>query len=131
LISGNNQLVKEYARAIRDIKPIAFLMENVKSMNSSVHKFFVTNYLNGDQNDFSSQRHLDEISQPGQTALYEEDDIELLISNNNQLKKIVSEFTNVSNVPFPLVTEPLLITRIRTIEQRMRNLSEVRLNNVK
>lgn len=131
LISGNNQLVKEYARAIRDIKPVAFLMENVKSMNSSVHKFFVTNFVEGDQNDFSSQRHLDEISQPGQTLLYEKDDIELILSSSNQLKAIVSNFTKVSHVPFPLITEPLLITRIRTIEQRMKNLNIVQLKNAK
>lgn len=131
LISGNNQLVKEYARAIRDIKPVAFLMENVKSMNSSVHKFFVTNFIDGDLNDFSSKRHLDDISQPGQTPLYEKDDIELLLSDSTQLKLIVSEFTNILNVPSPLITEPLLITRMRTVEQRMRNLSDVRLKNAK
>lgn len=131
LISGNNQLVKEYARAIRDIRPVGFLMENVKSMNSSVHKFFVTNSYDGDQNDFSSQRHLDEISQPGQALLYEKDDIELVLSNSNQLKTIVSEFSNISNVPSPLITEPLLITRLRTIEQRIKNLNQVKLKNAK
>src|SRR5690606_23943367 len=31
----------------------------------------------------------------------------------------------------PLITEPLLITRMRTIEQRMKNLSDVRLKNAK
>lgn len=41
LISGNNLLVKEYARSIYEISPAAFLMENVETMNSNVHKFFV------------------------------------------------------------------------------------------
>ncbi|MDT9025666.1 DNA cytosine methyltransferase [Rossellomorea yichunensis] len=42
LISNNNQLVKEYLRAIECIRPKAFVMENVKNMSSSKHKFFLT-----------------------------------------------------------------------------------------
>jgi DNA (cytosine-5)-methyltransferase 1 len=41
LVSGNNLLVKEFARAVYEIRPVAFLMENVKTMTSDVHKFFV------------------------------------------------------------------------------------------
>lgn len=40
LISMNNQLVKEYLRAIEDLAPEAFVMENVKMMGSLKHKFF-------------------------------------------------------------------------------------------
>jgi len=40
LISTNNQLVKEYVRAIKELNPDAFVMENVKAMKSSKHKFF-------------------------------------------------------------------------------------------
>ncbi|MGD6856390.1 DNA cytosine methyltransferase [Bacillus infantis] len=42
LISSNNQLVKEYLRAIEEIKPKAFVMENVRTMESEKHKFFLT-----------------------------------------------------------------------------------------
>jgi DNA (cytosine-5)-methyltransferase 1 len=42
LISSNNQLVKEYIRAIEDIRPKAFVMENVKSIVSDKHKFFLS-----------------------------------------------------------------------------------------
>jgi DNA (cytosine-5)-methyltransferase 1 len=42
LISSNNQLVKEYIRAIEEIRPIAFVMENVKSIVSDKHKFFLS-----------------------------------------------------------------------------------------
>jgi DNA (cytosine-5)-methyltransferase 1 len=42
LISSNNQLVKEYLRAIEEIKPKAFVMENVRTMESTKHKFFLT-----------------------------------------------------------------------------------------
>ncbi|MDR7237563.1 DNA cytosine methyltransferase [Neobacillus drentensis] len=42
LISSNNQLVKEYIRAIEEIMPKAFVMENVKSIVSDKHKFFLS-----------------------------------------------------------------------------------------
>ncbi|MFP7298728.1 DNA cytosine methyltransferase [Neobacillus niacini] len=42
LISSNNQLVKEYIRAIEEIRPKAFVMENVKSIVSDKHKFFLS-----------------------------------------------------------------------------------------
>lgn len=40
LISGNNQLVNEYIRAVEQLEPRAFVMENVKMISSSKHKFF-------------------------------------------------------------------------------------------
>ncbi|WML57758.1 DNA cytosine methyltransferase [Neobacillus sp. PS2-9] len=42
LISSNNQLVKEYLRAIEEIKPKAFIMENVRTLESEKHKFFIS-----------------------------------------------------------------------------------------
>ncbi|MBS4214168.1 DNA cytosine methyltransferase [Neobacillus rhizophilus] len=41
LISSNNQLVKEYLKAIEEIQPVAFVMENVKTLESEKHKFFI------------------------------------------------------------------------------------------
>lgn len=41
-ISQNNALVKEYIRAILEIKPKAFVMENVSMLRSDVHKFYLT-----------------------------------------------------------------------------------------
>lgn len=40
LISMNNALVKEYFRAIKEIKPKAFVMENVSMLKSNVHRFY-------------------------------------------------------------------------------------------
>ena len=40
LISMNNSLVKEYFRAIRQIKPKAFVMENVSMLESDTHRFY-------------------------------------------------------------------------------------------
>ena len=40
LISMNNSLVKEYFKAIKAIKPIAFVMENVSMLRSDTHRFY-------------------------------------------------------------------------------------------
>ena len=40
LISMNNSLVKDYFRAIKQIKPKAFVMENVSMLRSDTHRFY-------------------------------------------------------------------------------------------
>ena len=40
LVSMNNSLVKEYFRAIKEIKPRAFVMENVSMLKSNTHRFY-------------------------------------------------------------------------------------------
>ena len=40
IISMNNSLVKEYFRAIREINPRAFVMENVSMLSSNTHRFY-------------------------------------------------------------------------------------------
>lgn len=40
LISMNNGLVKEYFRAVKEIKPKAFVMENVSMLKSNTHRFY-------------------------------------------------------------------------------------------
>lgn len=40
IISMNNGLVKEYFRAIKEIRPKAFVMENVSMLRSDTHRFY-------------------------------------------------------------------------------------------
>lgn len=40
IVSMNNALVKEYFRAIKEIRPIAFIMENVSMLQSDIHRFY-------------------------------------------------------------------------------------------
>lgn len=40
-ISQNNMLVKQYIRAIRELQPEAFVMENVSMLRSDVHRFYL------------------------------------------------------------------------------------------
>ncbi len=48
-ISQNNMLVKQYVRAILELQPQAFIMENVSMLKSEVHRFYLaqedTEYL--------------------------------------------------------------------------------------
>ena len=48
LISMNNGLVKEYFRAIKEIRPRAFVMENVSMLRSDTHRFYDT-YRDNDE----------------------------------------------------------------------------------
>lgn len=50
LISMNNGLVKEYFRAIKAIKPRAFVMENVSMLRSDTHRFYESHKDNGEIN---------------------------------------------------------------------------------
>lgn len=43
LINGSNELVKRYVKAIQDIRPNVFVMENVKTIASVKHSFCLTN----------------------------------------------------------------------------------------
>lgn len=42
VVSTNNQLVKAFVKAIEKLNPDAFLMENVKTLKSEKHKFYVS-----------------------------------------------------------------------------------------
>lgn len=41
-VSENNRLVKEYVRAVCELKPDIFVMENVDMLKSEVHRFYCT-----------------------------------------------------------------------------------------
>lgn len=42
IINGNNELVKKYVGAINNLKPKIFVMENVKTIASNKHSFYLT-----------------------------------------------------------------------------------------
>lgn len=52
-ISQNNMLVKQYIRAIRELQPEAFVMENVSMLRSDVHRFYL------DEDDVELVAHYD------------------------------------------------------------------------
>ncbi len=42
IVSQNNRLVKEYIRAVIELQPKVFVMENVSMLKSNVHRFYYT-----------------------------------------------------------------------------------------
>lgn len=81
LISDNNQLVKEYLRAIEEVRPLAFVMENVPTMESEKHKFFV------------SHDDLKELQKLNITPKEEE----IVIGKTTSLSKPLIDFLNKQN----------------------------------
>lgn len=57
IISLNNGLVKEYFRAIKQIRPIAFVMENVSMLRSDVHRFYESYKDNAEIEELIRQGH--------------------------------------------------------------------------
>lgn len=57
VISLNNGLVKEYFRAIKQIRPIAFVMENVSMLRSDVHRFYESKKDNAEIEELIRQGH--------------------------------------------------------------------------
>ena len=53
-VSQNNMLVKQYIRAILELQPKAFVMENVSMLRSDVHRF----YLDEKDEDIVQQYHI-------------------------------------------------------------------------
>jgi len=42
VVCMNNSLIKEFFRAIKEIQPMAFVMENVSMLQSDIHRFYET-----------------------------------------------------------------------------------------
>ena len=57
LISMNNSLVKEYFRAIKSIRPCAFVMENVSMLRSDTHRFYESHKDNKEIDELISRGH--------------------------------------------------------------------------
>lgn len=57
LISMNNSLVKEYFRAIKEINPSAFVMENVSMLRSDTHRFYESHKDNDEIDELIKRGH--------------------------------------------------------------------------
>jgi DNA (cytosine-5)-methyltransferase 1 len=118
LISGNNQLVKEYARAIDEIRPVAFLMENVKTMNSATHKFFVTEHINDEIYAYSSEEHLKKIN-GDEAPFWEPDELILLETDKVEYKGLIEKILTVEHVA-PMITNESELSRIRSVVRKLK-----------
>lgn len=57
IINQNNMLVKQYVRAVMELKPKAFVMENVEMLKSEVHRF----YLRKDETDMIKKYNIETV----------------------------------------------------------------------
>jgi len=120
LISGNNQMVKEFYRAIDEIDPLGFVMENVPSIKSKVHKFFITKHIKQTKFIYSSMEHIMEISGMAKEELIKkeilkEDFITLIDINEDLLKEFSNHINNRDLWPNPIVMEKQLVARLRVM----------------
>nr|WP_010677776.1 DNA cytosine methyltransferase [Bacillus timonensis] len=118
LISGNNQLVKEFARAIDEVRPVAFLMENVKTMNSNTHKFFVTEHEDGTIYAYSSEKHLKMINSR-ETPFWNDDELILLETDNIENKDLINKIVQKNKVQ-PIITNAIELSRIRSVIRKLK-----------
>lgn len=118
LISGNNQLVKEYARAIDTVRPVAFLMENVKTMSSPTHKFFVTEHIEDSIYMYSSERHLSDIS-GDEEPFWQEDELILLETDRVEYGNLLNQILNVTCMQ-PFITSEMELSRIRSVVRKLK-----------
>jgi DNA (cytosine-5)-methyltransferase 1 len=44
IISQNNSLIKKYVEVIENLKPMAFVMENVRMLRSATHRFYISRH---------------------------------------------------------------------------------------
>lgn len=122
LISGNNQLVKEFARVIDEVRPVAFLMENVKTMNSKTHKFFVTNDIENTIYTYSSQKHLETINNK-EIPFWDRDELVLLETKDNNINLIRQVIgLDVQNIT---LLKDVYLPRIRSIIRKLKKGSSI------
>lgn len=118
LISGNNQLVKEFARVIDEVRPVAFLMENVKTMNSKTHKFFVTHDIENTIYAYSSQKHLETINNKS-TPFWNRDELVLLETKDNNSRNLIRQVLSLDIQNVTLLKDAYL-PRIRSIIRKLK-----------
>lgn len=92
LISGNNQLVKYYIKAIEGLSPKAFVMENVKMMESPTHKFFLDNTSRDEINKLGVKVHNEFI----------------VIGEKTELSEQQQRFINENDIDFNCLSKDLL-----------------------
>lgn len=128
LISGNNQLVKEFARVIDEVRPVAFLMENVKTMNSKTHKFFVTHNIEDTIYAYSSLKHLEDINNDS-IPFWTEDELVLLETKDNYSINLIRQVLSLDVQKVTLLRD-VHISRIRSIIRKLKKGTSISKNKL-
>lgn len=138
LISGNNQLVKQFVKAIDQIEPIAFLMENVKTMDSEIHKFFVTKPNKSNDKDYSSLEHIHKIMKENgknPSVLLNADTVVLVETLHEELstvfKEIIKNTNDSESLINPIIDNGILFSRLKSIMRSSKLHSNLQVNKQK
>lgn len=89
IVSMNNSLVKEYFRAVKEIKPKAFIMENVAMLASKTHKFYDSQKDHDEVVSLGIEMEQDELVLSDE--MYKEFDLLTIINENNESAYQVSD----------------------------------------
>lgn len=117
LISTNNQLVKEYVKAIKELNPKAFVMENVKMMGSPTHKFFLKKTEHVEiVNELNIQPKEERIS-IGQITFLSQEQITFLKTNGHNLS------------PY-LLTDTMLLSKLNSFVRHRNKINNYLANNI-
>ena len=132
LISGNNQLIKEFVRAIQELKPKVFLLENVKTIMSDTHKFFVTEHIDNSIYALSSMEHLTEIlnHKDNNKTIWNPDNIVLLETNYKEMESIIKNIFHLEDIE-PIISTSSTIRRLKKIIKRAKNANIIKLDDTK
>ena len=87
VISMNNILVKEYFRAIKELQPRAFVMENVSMLQSDTHRFYDSAIDHDDVVEYKIKMRPDKIVIASEGAGQAGDDLLEIIKSENALKE--------------------------------------------
>lgn len=129
LISGNNQLVKEYVRAIEEIRPAAFVMENVKTMDSDIHKFFVTH--DNCSSIYGSYKYITEVlhfHNESPNDFFKNESLVLVETSNTELGPIFENLIELGlneSVKRSILNPGNLLSRLKSIFKISKKLEEV------
>lgn len=109
-ISTNNGLVKEYFRAIKELKPKAFVMENVSMLRSETHRFYES---------VKDKKQIDELIDAGYSIPMRDDKI--LVSDCD-FEGI--NYSNVDVTDFDVVKLPDDLTKLLQVLNKNLNNSQ-------
>lgn len=92
VISMNNKLVKEYFRAIKELHPKAFVMENVSMLQSDTHRFYDSSIDHEDVERYNIKMRPDKIIIASADVVNYNPELFAIISSEESLKEhLISE----------------------------------------
>ncbi|ARU63468.1 hypothetical protein CBW65_22550 [Tumebacillus avium] len=118
LISGNNSLVKEFIKAIKHLTPKAFVMENVKTITSDTHKFFLSSDMENELDDLNITTEIEYLSLGKIPRFIDE------LKRFVQVQEVLSQFILRKDVMSKLNS----LYRVRSSYQNMNNYMQKNIN---